>query len=96
MKTQETQKYIDQMVGTDGIFRIQSWWMHKILSDLNSNNAQTIKELNKKIIDLTTRIEALEQGSSANVTDNTLAAEANVSNGVMSVNGSVIDGILKL
>lgn len=96
MKTQETQKYIDQMVGTDGIFRIQSWWMHKILSDLNSNNAQTIKELNKKIIDLTTRIEALEQGSSANVENGTLFTNASVADGVMSVNGSVTNEILKL
>lgn len=34
MKSKEIQKHIDRVVGTEGIFRIPSWWMHKILSDL--------------------------------------------------------------
>lgn len=52
----------------------------------------------KNITDLTTRIEALEKGgsSSADVEDGTLSAIASVVNGVMSVQGSVEDGILKL
>ena len=34
METKDIQKIIDRAVGTEGILRIPSWWMHKILSDL--------------------------------------------------------------
>lgn len=34
MKSQEIQKHIDRVVGTEGTLRIHSWWMHKILSDI--------------------------------------------------------------
>ena len=34
MKAQEIQKHINRIVGTEGILRIPSWWMHKILSDI--------------------------------------------------------------
>jgi hypothetical protein len=65
---------------------------YELVEELNNK----ISEQNKTINELITRIEALEQGSSANVTENTLVVNANVSNGVMSVKGGVNDGILKL
>ena len=34
METKDIQKIIDRSVGTEGIFRIPSWWMHKILTDI--------------------------------------------------------------
>ena len=61
---------------------------------------EAIAALQQTIKDLTTRIEALEKGgggsSSADVENGTLFASASVVNDVMSVQGSVIDGILKL
>lgn len=59
-----------------------------------------LSDLSRRIDNLTTRIEALEKGggggSSANVESGTLSASASVANDVMSVQGSVEDGILKL
>ena len=34
MELQKIQTYIDQAVGTEGILRIPSWWMRKILTDI--------------------------------------------------------------
>lgn len=60
-----------------------------------------ITALQQTIKDLTIRIEELEKGgggggSSTDVEDGTLSASASVVNEVMSVQGSVKDGILKL
>ena len=55
-----------------------------------------IATLQQTIQELTTRIEALEKGSSADVESGTLSASASVADGVMSAQGSVEDGILKL
>lgn len=59
-----------------------------------------VTALQQTIRDLTVRIEALERGgggsSSADVESGTLSASASVANDVMSVQGSVEDGILKL
>lgn len=74
MKSKETQKHIDRIVGTEGTLRIPSWWMHKILSDLvkycedNEDASVTIKEyvesqlnlVGKTIEDLDTRLENIE------------------------------------
>lgn len=59
-----------------------------------------LADLSRRIDNLTERIEALEKGGggcgSAYVEDGTLSASASVTNEVMSVQGSVEDGILKL
>lgn len=59
-----------------------------------------LSDLSRRIDNLTTRIEALEKGggggSSANVENGTLFTNASVADGVMSVNGSVTNEILKL
>lgn len=58
---------------------------------------EAIAALQQTIQELTARIEALEKsGGSVEVEDGTLSASASVVNDVMSVQGSVIDGILKL
>lgn len=70
----------------------------KVVND-NAGVTKTLATLQQTIRDLTTRIEALEKGgggSSADVEDGTLSASASVVNEVMSVQGSVKDGILKL
>ena len=43
MDTQNTQKHIDRMIGTEGLLRIQSYWMHKILSNLNNSDIQVVE-----------------------------------------------------
>lgn len=59
-----------------------------------------LADLSRRIDNLTERIEALEKGGggcgSAYVENGTLSASASVTNDVMSVQGSVEDGILKL
>lgn len=74
MKSQEIQKHINRIVGTEGTLRIPSWWMHKILSDLvkyckdNEGTSVTIKKyvesqlnlVGKTIEDLGTRLENIE------------------------------------
>lgn len=37
------QDLIDRAVGKTGIFRIQSWWMHKILSTMSDQLDNTIQ-----------------------------------------------------
>ena len=74
MDNQGIQKIVDQIVGTEGILRIPSWWMHKILSDLvkyckdNEGASVPIKEyvesqlnlVGKTIEDLDTRLDNIE------------------------------------
>lgn len=72
----------------------------KVVND-NAGVTKTLATLQQTIKELTARIEELEKGgggssSSADVEDGTLSASASVVNEVMSVQGSVKDGILKL
>lgn len=67
----------------------------------NSGVEESITILQQTIQDLTARIEELEKGgggggSSTDVEDGTLSASASVVNEVMSVQGSVVNGVLKL